>query len=58
MGDLLKNKKFIAIVTLVTIAFLTGYIIGEIAIASSKEVRKEKSAYELIQEGINRIEGK
>ena len=58
MGDLLKNKKIIAIVTIVAIAFLVGCIAGEISNSDSKAINKEKSAYELIQEGLNRIEGK
>ena len=58
MGDLLKSKKIIAIVTIVAIAFLIGYIAGEISNSDSKAINKEKSAYELIQEGLNRIESK
>ena len=56
MGDLLKNIRFIIAIVLLIIAFSAGYIVGDIANSNNKETDKEKSAYELIQEGLERIE--
>lgn len=51
------NKTLKIVLISISVAFLVGYTIGKISVINSNsEITKEKKAYELIQEGFNRIE--
>lgn len=56
----LSNKHRAVLTTiliLVSMAFMFGYSLGYDSI-KNKNHNKEQSAYELLQEGLNRLEGK
>lgn len=48
-----KNVYKYTVAIMLTIGFITGYIIGRIAIG--EPVEREKSGYEILQEGYERI---
>lgn len=52
---LLKDRKIRILAVAIVIAFFIGFTIGEITCKKPSDYEREKSAYELIEEGMERI---
>lgn len=52
--DKKDKQRIIVLCITIVIGFIAGYIIGELIIRNREPQVKEKSAYEILQEGLNR----